>query len=141
MPVATHTRTAAAGHLAAVAVALLAVLVAGGVVIWAGAVAFAGPLAVLLTAGRRDAFVRRHAAASLRFNLSVAVYLLAIVGGMRLAAGSPYLVQLVPFLLFVNLLVALNWLVFSAIGAVRALEGQTFTYPMTLHPPRRGRTR
>lgn len=132
-------RAAAAGHLAAAATVVIAVAVAGGVVIWAGMVAFVGPAVVLATAGRRDAFVRRHAAAALRFNLSLAVYLLAIVAGMRLATGSPYLVQLVPFLLFLNLILAFNWLVFTAIGAVRAASGQLFTYPLTLQ--RRGRTR
>lgn len=130
---------AAAGHLAAAAAALLAVAIAGGVVVWAGMVAFAGPAVVLATAGRRDPFVRRHALAALRFNLSIALYLVAIVAGMRLATGTPYLSQLVPFLFFCNLILALNWLVFTVIGAVRAYEGQLFTYPMTLTLPRRGR--
>jgi uncharacterized Tic20 family protein len=130
---------AAAGHLAAAATALLAIVIAGGVVVWAGMVAFAGPALVLAIAGRRYPFVRRHALAALRFNLSIALYLGAIVAAMRLASGTPYLVQVVPFLLFVNLILAFNWLVFSAIGAVRAYEGQLFTYPMTLTLPRRGR--
>jgi uncharacterized Tic20 family protein len=130
---------AATGHLAAAATALLATLVAGGVEVWAGMVAFAGPAVVLAIAGRRDPFVRRHALAALRFNLSIALYLGMIVLAMRIVTGTPYLVQAVPFLLFVNLILAFNWLVFSAIGAVRAYEGQLFTYPMTLTLPRRGR--
>jgi uncharacterized protein len=135
---------AAAGHLAAAATALLAIVIAGGAgtpfpPAFAGMVAFAGPALVLAVAGRRDPFVRKHALAALRFNLSIALYLGAIVAAMRLASGTPYLVQVVPFLLFVNLILAFNWLVFSAIGAVRAYEGQLFTYPMTLTLPRRGR--
>jgi uncharacterized Tic20 family protein len=135
---------AAAGHLAAAAAVLLAIVIAGGVgtpfpPALSGMVAFAGPAVVLATAGRRDPFVRRHALAALRFNLSIALYLAAIVAGVRLATGTPYLSQLVPFLLFCNLILALNWLVFTAIGAVRAYEGQLFTYPMTLTLPRRGR--
>jgi uncharacterized Tic20 family protein len=60
------------------------------------------------------------------------------VVALRLTAtGSPYTVQAVPFLFFCNLLVAFNWLVFSAIGAQRAATGQTFTYPMTLRAPRK----
>ena len=139
MPAPSPSRAAAASHLAAAAAAVLALVAAGGVVVWAGMVAFAGPALVLATAGRHDAFVRIHAVAALRFNLSIALYLGAIVAAMRLATGTPYLVQVVPFLLFANLILALNWLLFSAIGAVRAYEGQLFTYPMTLTLPRRGR--
>ena len=69
---------------------------------------------------------------ALRFNLSVAIYLGAIVATLRLTAGSPYTVQLVPFLLFLNLLIAFNWLVFAAVGMQRACTGQHFSYPMTL---------
>jgi uncharacterized Tic20 family protein len=38
----------------------------------------------------------------------------------------------VPFLLFVNLMLLLNWLLFALIGMHRAATGQLFTYPMTL---------
>jgi uncharacterized Tic20 family protein len=128
----TPTRAAAAAHLSSVAAVILVTAAAGRVVIWAGMLAFLGPLVVRVAVGRRDAFVRRHATAALRFNLSVALYLVAIVVVMRLLAGSPYTVQVVPFLLFLNLLTALNWLMFTAIGAQRAVTGQLFTYPMTL---------
>jgi uncharacterized Tic20 family protein len=50
----------------------------------------------------------------------------------HVAAGSPYTVQVLPFLLFLNLLIALNWLMFTAIGVHRAASGQLFTYPFTL---------
>jgi uncharacterized Tic20 family protein len=128
----TPTRAAAAAHLSSVAAVILVTAAAGRVVIWAGMLAFLGPLVVRVALGRRDAFVRRHATAALRFNLSVAVYLVAIVVVMRLLAGSPYTVQVVPFLLFLNLLTALNWLMFTAIAAQRAVTGQLFTYPMTI---------
>ena len=49
-----------------------------------------------------------------------------------LTTGTHVAVQLVPFLLFVNLVLILNWLLFAAIGIHRAATGQTFTYPMTL---------
>jgi uncharacterized Tic20 family protein len=109
---------------------------AGRPVIWAGLVAFVGPLIARLTLGRRDPYVRRHAGAALRFNASLALYLALIIGGLRLTAGSPYTIQLVPFLLFVNMLLAFNWLVFTAIAMHRASAGQTFTYPLTLRRPR-----
>ena len=52
---------------------------------------------------------------------------------LRLTAGSPYTVQLVPFLLFVNILLALNWLaVHRDRRSTAPATGQTFTYPMTL---------
>ena len=58
--------------------------------------------------------------------------LAAIVGLMHLTSGSLLRVQLVPFLLFLNLMLLLNWVVFALIGMHRAATGQTFTYPMTL---------
>jgi uncharacterized Tic20 family protein len=76
--------------------------------------------------------VRAHGRAALRFQLSLAVYLAAIVGLMHLASGSLLRVQLVPFLLFLNLMLLLNWVLFALIGMHRAATGQTFTYPMTL---------
>ena len=63
-----------------------------------------------------------------------------IIAALRLTAGSPYTVQLVPFLLFVNMLLAFNWLVFTVIAMHRAATGQLFTYPLTL-PPGRARPR
>jgi uncharacterized Tic20 family protein len=125
------TRAAAAGHLSALAVAGAAVAVAGRPVIWAGALAFLGPLAVLLGWGRRDPFVRGHALAALDFNLCVALVLVLVVAGLASVDGSPGSIQLVPFLIFVNLLVALNWLLFALIGTHRAAHGLPFTYPLT----------
>jgi uncharacterized Tic20 family protein len=130
------SRAAAASHASAVAAAAAAAVAAGGPEVWNGMLAFAGPLLVLLAAGRHDAFVRAHAVAALRFNLSVALYLGLIVGGLRLTAGSAYTVQVVPFMLFVNMLIAFNWLIFTAIAIQRAATGQLFTYPLTLRKVR-----
>jgi uncharacterized Tic20 family protein len=128
-------RTAAVAHASAVAVAIGGTILAGGLEIWVGMTAWLGPLAILLA--RPEAFVRRHALAALRYNASIALYLGAIVLALRLTAGSPYTVQFVPFLLFLNLLIAFNWLLFCAIAVNRAATGQEFTYPMTLRRPRR----
>ena len=98
----TANAQALAGHASAAAAAVAVMVAAGGPAIWAGMVAFAGPLAALATCGPRDAFVRAHASAALRFNLSLALYLAIIIAGLRLTAGSPYPVQFVPFLLFLN---------------------------------------
>jgi uncharacterized Tic20 family protein len=125
-------RAAVVAHLSPVAVAALACAAAGRPVLWAGMIAFVGPLAVWAAARGRAPFACAHAGAALAFNLSIAVYLAAITGGLHLTMGSPYTVQFVPFLLFVNMLLAFNWLVFCAIGAQRAATGQLFTYPLTL---------
>lgn len=125
-------RAAAAAHLSATAVVLLLTAVAGGPSIWIGMAAFLGPLAVLVTLGRGGGFIRRHAVAALAFNVSFAVYLAAILGGVQVTAGSPYTVQAIPFLLFVNMLLGFNWLLFTIIAVHRAGTGQLFTYPMTI---------
>jgi uncharacterized Tic20 family protein len=90
------------------------------------------PVTAAAAALSRDAFVRAHGRAALRFHLSLALYLAAIVGVMHLVEGSLIRVQLVPFLLFVNLMLILNWLLFAVVGIHRAATGQTFTYPLTL---------
>jgi uncharacterized Tic20 family protein len=106
MTLLTPTRTAVAAHLT--------------------------PVTAALAALSRDDFARAHGRAALRFQVSVAVYLAAIVGLMHLAEGSLVRVQLAPFLLFLNLLLLLNWLLFAVVAVHRAATGQTFTYPMSL---------
>jgi uncharacterized Tic20 family protein len=88
--------------------------------------------AALAAFASRDPFVRAHGRAAFRFHCSVVVYLAAIVASAHLLKGSLVLVQLVPFLLFLNLMIVLNALLFAAVGIHRAATGQTFTYPMTL---------
>jgi uncharacterized Tic20 family protein len=90
------------------------------------------PATALLALVRGDAFTRAHGRAALRFQLSLAVYLAAIVALMHLTKGSLVAVQLVPFLLFVNLILVLNWILFAIVAIHRAATGQTFTYPMTI---------
>ena len=85
-----------------------------------------------LVLGRHDPFVRGHARAALRFHASLAVYFAAIVGVLELTRGTLIAVQLVPFLLFVNLILVLNWVLFTLIAVHRAATGQTFTYPLTI---------
>ena len=92
--------------------------------------------AALAAFASRDEFVRAHGRAAFRFHCSVVVYLAAIVASAHLLNGTMVLVQLVPFLLFLNLMVVLNAVMFAMVGIHRAATGQTFSYPMTL-----GRTR
>ena len=91
--------------------------------------------AALAAFASRDEFVRAHGRAALRFHLSLAVYFAAIVGLLELTRGTLVAVQLVPFLLFLNLMLVLNALLFAAVGIHRAANGETFTYPMTLRKP------
>jgi uncharacterized Tic20 family protein len=93
------------------------------------------PVTAALAALSRDPFARAHGRAALRFHASLVVYLAAIVASAHLMKGTMVLVQLVPFLLFLNLMLVLNWLLFAAVGIHRAATGQTFTYPMTLGGP------
>lgn len=85
------------------------------------ALAFLGPLLVLLLKGRESAFVRRNAVESLNFQLSVLIYgVVSVV----------LCLVLVGFLLLAALGVA--WLVLTIIGAVRASSGEEFRYPLTI---------
>jgi uncharacterized Tic20 family protein len=90
------------------------------------------PLTAALALRSRDPFTRAHGRAALRFQLSLAVYFAAIVGVLELTRGTLVAVQLVPFLLFVNLILVLNWVLFTVVAVHRAATGQTFTYPMTI---------
>lgn len=90
------------------------------------------PVTAALAALSSDPFARAHGRAAVRFHLSIAVYLAAIVASAHLLKGTLVLVQLVPFLLFLNLMLVLNALLFAVVGIHRAATGQTFTYPMTL---------
>jgi uncharacterized Tic20 family protein len=90
------------------------------------------PVTAALALCNRDPFTRSHGRAALRFQLSLAVYFAAIVGALELTRGTLVAVQLVPFLLFVNLILVLNWVLFTVVAVHRAATGQTFTYPMTI---------
>jgi uncharacterized Tic20 family protein len=90
------------------------------------------PVTALAACLSRDPFARAHGHAALRFQFSLALYLAAIVGAAHLATGWPGSVQLIPFLLFLNLMLLLNWLLFAGIAIHRAATGQLFTYPLTL---------
>jgi uncharacterized Tic20 family protein len=120
---------AAVAHLSA-AVVVATLLLGGAPLVLAGTAAFIGPLAARLAL--RDEFARRHAAAALRFNLSVALYTGAIWAAAALIAIGPYTVQVIPFLVLASLLVTLNWVLFTAVAVHRAATGQSFTYPMTI---------
>jgi len=85
------------------------------------ALAFLGPLIVMLTKGNESPYVRRQAVESLNFQLSILIY--GIVSFVLLFV-------LVGFVLLP--IVGLMWLVFTIIGAVRASRGEEYHYPLTI---------
>ena len=99
----------------------------GGAAHWSALVAsllglaFLGPLIVMLTKGNESAFVRRQAVESLNFQLSMLIYAIA---------SAILIIVLVGFLLL--LVVAVLWLVFTIMGAIKASNGEDYRYPLTL---------
>lgn len=73
---------------------------------------FVGPLLFMLMAGRRSAYVRRHAVEALNFQLTVLLLVVVTLG----LAGFVF---------------SFTWIV-AGIAAVVALTGRRFRYPLTL---------
>jgi len=88
---------------------------------------FVGPLVVYLVK-KDDAFVRRHAAEALNFNLSVMLY--AIVLGIVTFVLIFFVVgvALIPVLILGFLL----WIIFVCIAAAKAGQGGEYRYPLTI---------
>ena len=85
------------------------------------ALAFLGPLLVLLLKGNDSPWIRRQAVESLNFQISILVY--AVVSGVLV-------IVLVGLLLLP--IVGLMWLVLTILGSVRAADGRDYRYPLTL---------
>ncbi len=88
---------------------------------------FLGPLIVDLVK-RDDPLVHDHAAEALNFNLSVTLY------GLVLGLVTVLLVLVLVGLLLIPVLIALAvaWLVFVVMAAVRASRGEPYRYPLTI---------
>lgn len=85
------------------------------------ALAFLGPLLVLLLKGNESAYVRRQAVESLNFQISMFIY--AVVSGVLV---------LVLVGLLMLMVVGLVWVVFTLIGTIRSTNGEEYRYPLTL---------
>jgi len=95
------------------------------------AMAFLGPLLVLLVKGNDSPYIRRQAIASLNFQLSMLIY--GVVGAilaMVLAFATLGIGLLVIFPLVAAF--AIVWLVFTIIGSLKAGNGEDYTYPLTI---------
>jgi uncharacterized protein len=85
------------------------------------ALAFLGPLLVLLVKGNESPWIRRHSVESLNFQISILIY--ALISGLLLLV-------LIGFVLLP--LVGLFWLIFTIIGSVKASNGEDYRYPLTI---------
>lgn len=85
------------------------------------ALAFLGPLLVMLVKGNESPYVRRQAVESLNFQLSILIY--GIVSAV-----------LILVLIGVVLLVAVGilWLVMTIVGTVASSRGEVYRYPLTI---------
>lgn len=85
------------------------------------ALAFLGPLLVMLVKGNESPYVRRQAVESLNFQLSMLIY--AVVSGVLVLV-------LVGLLLL--LVVGILWVVFTLIATVKTSGGGEYRYPLTI---------
>ncbi len=111
---------AATAHIAALIAALATSWFAG----IAGSVA---ALVVWLVARDRSAFAAAHAKEALNFNFSMFLYAVASVLLVVFTLGLGLLVA-VP----VWIALAIAWLVFTIVAAVKAWDGEIYRYPLTL---------
>lgn len=99
----------------------------GALVAGVFAMAFLGPLIVMLTQGTRSAFVRRHAVESLNFQLTLLIALVAGIGVSVVTLGLALLV-FIPAAIFGGIAA----LVLVIIAGVAANNGQDYRYPVNL---------
>lgn len=85
------------------------------------ALAFVGPLVVWAIKREEHPFVAEHAREALNFNLTLLIYL--IVAGILafVLIGIPLLIA-----------IGIAWLVLTIIAAVRAANGESYRYPLTI---------
>ena len=95
------------------------------------AMAFLGPLLVLLVKGNESRYVRAQAAESLNFQISMLIY-----GAVGAVVGV--ILAIVTFgiglLLVIPLALAFGcyWLVFTILGSVKSVNGEVYRYPLTI---------
>lgn len=96
------------------------------------ALAFLGPLVIwLIRREQGDAFAEHHAREALNFNLSMLIYLVVggIVGGiLTLVTLGIGLIVLLP----VALALVAAWVVLTILAAVKASNGESYRYPITI---------
>jgi uncharacterized protein len=95
------------------------------------ALAFLGPLLVLLVKGNESAYVRAQASESLNFQLSMLIY--GVVGGV-VGAFITLVTLGIGVLLVIPVVLAFGiwWLVFTIIGSIKSGNGELYRYPLTI---------
>lgn len=97
----------------------------------AGLLFFLGPLLVWLIKRNDHPFIDHHGREAVNFNLSMVIYGIALMvvavplGLLTLGLG------LIPLLLLAAA-IAVAWLIFSIVAAVKASKGESYRYPLTL---------
>lgn len=133
-PTASERQWAALAHLAALVLALLTSWIVG----FAGII---GAGAVWLLKRDDSTFIAEHAREALNFNLSMFIYAcLAVAAGVALVGATILtlgigLIVTAPAgiaLLLAMAAIALLWLVCSIIATVKAWNGESYRYPLTL---------
>lgn len=95
------------------------------------AMAFLGPLVVLLVKGDSSPYVRRQAVESLNFQLSMLIYgFVGTIVGVILAVVTFG----IGLLLVLPLALAFGaiWLIFTILGTLRSANGEEYRYPLTI---------
>ncbi len=95
------------------------------------ALAFLGPLLVMLVKGNASPWVRRHAVESLNFQLSMLIY--GVIGTV-LAVVVAIATLGLGLLLIIPLVLAFTafWLIITIIAAVKTGNGEDYRYPLNI---------
>jgi uncharacterized Tic20 family protein len=80
-----------------------------------------GPLAVWLTRRHQDPFIDQAGREALNFGISIAIYGSVLLVAALMLVGIP--------LLMVGVIA---WVVLASLAAVKASQGQTYRYPLTM---------
>jgi uncharacterized protein len=80
-----------------------------------------GPLAVWLTRRDRNPFIDQAGREALNFGITIAIYGAVLLVAALLLVGIPFLI-----------LGVVAWVVLASMAAVKASEGQTYRYQLTL---------
>jgi uncharacterized Tic20 family protein len=80
-----------------------------------------GPLAVWLTRRDRDPFIDQAGREALNFGISIAIYGAVLLVAALMLVGIPLLIVGV-----------VAWVVLASLAAVKASQGQSYRYPLTM---------
>jgi uncharacterized protein len=80
-----------------------------------------GPLAVWLTRRDQDPFIDQAGREALNFGISIAIYGAVVLVGALMLVGIPLLIVGV-----------VAWVVLASLAAVKASQGETYRYPLTM---------